>query len=305
MGQIFKIYDYISRYELNPNQYTNQFIRLKKERWESLRKAYEKSFFDGQTDDATETKPGRTFSFKREKNRPSNKKYEWFHEEFADGAGLNASLPKTDTERTEFFNEYIYRFQLKWASSTISHISSIQEEVYQDEDLKMLTQSLPDSYFILYKPVIRIGKAAVELTVVLLAPLKIYCIAFLEGMNERESVFLGSKHRFWEERFQNGTRNVLNPCPSLFRTEKVISQLLKEKSIDMPIEKIMISRSSYIDYPDLPFGLTIADKRNWREWLGKQQKNAAPIKSKQISAAKQLLHHGESRFSQRKEWLDS
>lgn len=39
MAQIIKIHDYISRYELDPYHYMNQFIRLKKERWKSLLKA--------------------------------------------------------------------------------------------------------------------------------------------------------------------------------------------------------------------------------------------------------------------------
>ncbi|ALC82057.1 NERD domain-containing protein [Bacillus gobiensis] len=308
MGQILKLYDYISRYEMNTNQYTNQFIRLKKERWESLQKACENGFFTEEKDESEKTTKGNIFSFKRGKKRSAaetDKKYEWFYKEFSEGTGLNVDLLTSDRKRAEAFKEYIYRFQLKWASSTISQISSIQHEVYLDKELEMLAQSLPDSYFILYKPVLKVRKAAVELTVVLLAPLKIYCVVFLEGRNERESVFLGSKNRFWEERFQNGTRNVLNPCASLFRTEKVLANILNEKAIDLPIEKLIISRTSYIDYPDLPFGLSIVDKRNWREWLTKQQKNTAPIKSKQISAARQLLYHGESRSHDRKEWLDS
>ncbi|MFE4585135.1 hypothetical protein ACFRA1_07715, partial [Bacillus subtilis] len=36
MAQIIKIHDYISRYELDPYHYINQFVRLKKERWLSL-----------------------------------------------------------------------------------------------------------------------------------------------------------------------------------------------------------------------------------------------------------------------------
>jgi hypothetical protein len=39
--------------------------------------------------------------------------------------------------------------------------------------------------------------------------------------------------------------------------------MLKEKSIDLPIEKVIVTRTSYIDYPDLLFGLSIIDKRNW------------------------------------------
>ncbi|MFB8735493.1 hypothetical protein ACEQPO_22345 [Bacillus sp. SL00103] len=39
MAQIIKIQDYISRYEQDPHHYINQFIRLKKQRWDELKKA--------------------------------------------------------------------------------------------------------------------------------------------------------------------------------------------------------------------------------------------------------------------------
>ncbi len=42
MAQIIKIHDYISRYELDPYHYINQFVRLKKERWLSLVEAAER-----------------------------------------------------------------------------------------------------------------------------------------------------------------------------------------------------------------------------------------------------------------------
>lgn len=39
MAQIIKIQDYISRYEQDPHHYINQFNRLKKQRWDELKKA--------------------------------------------------------------------------------------------------------------------------------------------------------------------------------------------------------------------------------------------------------------------------
>ena len=73
MAQIIKIHDCISRYELDPYHYMNQFIRLKKERWEALLEA-----FDRMTEEETETAAGgetdqaparKKFSLKREKKK--------------------------------------------------------------------------------------------------------------------------------------------------------------------------------------------------------------------------------------------
>ncbi len=73
MAQIIKIHDCISRYELDPYHYMNQFIRLKKERWETLLEA-----FDRKTEEKkrkrrrreTDQAPARKkFSLKREKKK--------------------------------------------------------------------------------------------------------------------------------------------------------------------------------------------------------------------------------------------
>lgn len=60
--------------------------------------------------------------------------------------------------------------------------------------MRYLTQQLPDSYFIMYKPVLKIQQAAVELSIVIISPLEIYCVSFLEA--EEDSVYIGSKNRF-------------------------------------------------------------------------------------------------------------
>ncbi len=74
MAQIIKIHDCISRYELDPYHYMNQFIRLKKERWETLLEAFDrkteeketKTVAGGETDQAPARKK---FSLKREKKK--------------------------------------------------------------------------------------------------------------------------------------------------------------------------------------------------------------------------------------------
>lgn len=64
--------------------------------------------------------------------------------------------------------------------------------------LKMLAQKSPDSYFVMYHPVLQIQQASVELSMIIISPLEIFCAAFMEA--EEDTVYIGSKHRFWEER---------------------------------------------------------------------------------------------------------
>lgn len=45
MAQIIKLFDYISRYELDAYRYPSQFIRLKKQQWEKVFQAWENNMF--------------------------------------------------------------------------------------------------------------------------------------------------------------------------------------------------------------------------------------------------------------------
>ena len=73
MAQIIKIHDCISRYELDPYHYMNQFIRLKKERWEALLEAFDRMTEETETETAaggeTDQAPARKKFSLKEKRR--------------------------------------------------------------------------------------------------------------------------------------------------------------------------------------------------------------------------------------------
>ncbi|ASB87875.1 hypothetical protein OZL92_00620 [Bacillus sonorensis] len=315
MAQIIKIQDCISRYEQDPYHYTNQFIRLKKQRWQTLEdisKAKQAGRFPAVEEAAIEEPGGgrkKKFSLKRKKevsdiNSGKEADDQWFNGlEAETDRHFMARIPADKKELASFFKEYLYQFQLKWASSTISDISSLSREINNDKILQILAQQLPDSYFLMYRPVLQVNQADVELSIIIFTPLEIYCAAFLEG--DKESTYLGSKHRFWKEKTVRGREtSVLNPLTELFRTGSVLSGLLKGSGVELPVRKAIISRTSYIDYPEPPYGIEIYDRRQWSEWLARQQKNTAPIKSRQLKAASLLLSYGVSNAKRRKEWLD-
>ena len=58
---------------------------------------------------------------------------------------------------------------------------------------------------------LKIQQAAVELSIVIISPLEIYCVSFLEA--EEDSVYIGSKNRFWDKKTASQTSERLFSCP--------------------------------------------------------------------------------------------
>ncbi|MFJ5965299.1 hypothetical protein [Bacillus sp. NPDC093026] len=312
MAQIIKIQDYISRYEQDPHHYINQFIRLKKQRWEELKQAskeqVQKIQFDQMSEQASEQEDEKkkTFSLKRKQKQADMKKerdLRLFHEPTDIEQGVFRNVPTDEAKLIHFFKDHLYDVQLKWASSTISQISTVSHHIRYDEKLRMLARQLPDSYFVMYKPVLLIQKAEMELCPVLITPLEVICLSFLEA--EPDSVYIGSKERFWEKRATGkAVQSVLNPCAHLLRSGNVVSKILDQNGIDFPVKKILISRTSYIDLPEVPYGIEVIDKKKAEGWFEKQRNNTAPTKHQQFKATKALLAYGESVSKRRQEWLD-
>ena len=83
-----------------------------------------------------------------------------------------------------------------------------------------------------------------------------------------------------------------------------MSKILQQSGVELPVKKILISRTSYIDLPEVPFGMEVVDKKKAEDWFEKQRKNTAPTKHQQFKATKALLAYGESDSKRRQEWLD-
>ncbi|MEI4789081.1 hypothetical protein WAX46_01660 [Bacillus sp. FJAT-53060] len=310
MAQMIKIQDYISRYEQDPHHYINQFIRLKNQRWDELKKASKEQAqqqLDQTLEQAEQKEEKRKkFSLKRKQKEADMKKerdLSLFNEPTDIEQGVFRNIPTDETKLIHFFKDHLYDVQLKWASSTISHISTVSHHIRYDEKLRILARQLPDSYFVMYKPVLLIQKAEMELCSVIITPLEVICLSFLEA--EPDSVFIGSKERFWEKRATGkAVQSILNPCTSLLRSGTVVSKILQQSGVELPVKKILISRTSYIDLPEVPYGMEVVDKKKAEEWFKKQRKNTAPTKHQQFKATKALLAYGESDSKRRQEWLD-
>lgn len=113
------------------------------------------------------------------------------------------TIPKTLDDLKHLFLDYIFRFQIRWASSTIREKSSVDHAIYRDQLLPYFVKRLPDHYLLLYRPVFKLKNAPVELDIILIGTTEIYCLTIVEQLPE--TVFIGSKEKFWTAR--RGTQN--------------------------------------------------------------------------------------------------
>ncbi|GER66461.1 hypothetical protein BpJC7_06960 [Weizmannia acidilactici] len=302
MGQLLKIQDYVSRYEVDIIRYTNQFVRLKKQQWQTFRENWENRLAAGQMQEVQEEEAAPDEDSRQLFSRIKHwlrKKNEVEMEELAEPVApfqpgiLQFSpqlvfFPETEDQLKKLFLDQLFRFQLKWASSTLLEDSPIPAALYFDADLKYFLQRFPDTFLLLYKPVFVFKKAILEMETILISPLAVWCLTFLE--EEKDAVFFGSKSHFWEKRAGKNAKKILNPVIALDRTEKIVRGILKQHGVTIPIEKGLICRNGYITWPDAPQGLHILDKRPHMEWFRHQRNLRSPLKYMQLKAAQALLN---------------
>ncbi|WP_062354877.1 NERD domain-containing protein [Bacillus kwashiorkori] len=314
MGQLVKLQDYISRYELDIYRYPPRFIKLKREQWQKLKHAWETEQWPIYEEELEEM----NLSFEKSSPKFIQKLKMVFNKQNeinsiikeddyipTSDEGINIfqkqiERPQNLEELKNLFLQEIFETQMIWASSTITEKSYIDSSYYREEKIKLFLQRFPDTFLLFYRPVFLINRALFESEIILLSPTDLYCISFLEA--EDDTVFVGSDERFWEKRGSNETSKIVNPLISLTRTENVIRKLLQAHNIDFPIQKILISRSGYIDYSLIPFGTTIVDKRTFRTWFETSRKMPSPLKHMQLKVAKTLLDYCHTVSVKRQEW---
>lgn len=275
MAQLIKLSDYVTRYESALSRYTSLFVRLKKRRWNSTIEAWKKIRLHGLP------------------------KQPLLHTEADDIDGLHGhsetpgsldyrlSFIKTEDELKQFFLDQLVHFQIKWASSTIERRSFVSSEFSKDWQLNTFLQRFPDSYLIMYKPVLKLGKAVLEMDVLILTPGKILCIALLDG--EAHTIYSGNESRFWLKSTGQKKEKVLNPLISINRMEKIIQQIFSKKGINLPIQKVILAEKSKVHYAHPPLDVLLVDKDMFGDWLKRLRAASSPPKMMQFRAANALL----------------
>ncbi|PLR83840.1 NERD domain-containing protein [Bacillus sp. V33-4] len=314
MGQLIKLQDYVSRYEQNIFLYPSRFVRLKKQQWEKLLVNWETDAKDNVDQSAAWLEDDHKPLFHKIKGflRIAEKEPETETivevDEGADsdedgGMLFTPSLPskpETVEDLKKHFLDQLFRFQMKWASTTILEKSDVEQKFYYDERLKFFLQRFPDTFLVLYKPVFLLKQAPVEVESVLIGPSGVLCISFLE--EEENAVFSGSTERFWIKRHQMKEQNFLSPLLALNRTEKVIKKILELYDIDLPVQKMILSRNGYIDFPSAPYDIRFIEKRSFQEWFQSMRKQRSPLKAQQLKAAQALLEYCQTSSMRRMEW---
>ncbi|MGE8206275.1 NERD domain-containing protein [Heyndrickxia sp. NPDC080065] len=312
MGQLIKLQDYISRYEMDPYRYPAQYVRMKKQQWDKLKDQWENRSDDYQNHspqlyiNEEENKIKSKNVFRRLFGKVSSVQEESVIEEPKKNESLFhfspqlAYYPDTIDELKQLFLDQLFSFQMKWASSTIHEKSYPDQSYFRNERLKYFLQRFPDTFLFLYEPIFILKKAPIEMEVILITPTEVWCLAFLE--EEKEAVFLGSNSRFWIKRANNKESKVLNPLLSLNRMSKIISQLLTYYSLEIPLKKAIICRNGYIDYPTAPTDVFLLEKRNYPEWFEQQRSLQSPLKHVQLKTAKVLLDYCQTKSARRIDW---
>ncbi|WP_110114167.1 nuclease-related domain-containing protein [Bacillus sp. CGMCC 1.16541] len=305
MAQLIKLQDYVSRYEQDPYQYPARFIQLKKKNWNNVRASFEKGDISlmfshveqeelaGKSEEKQSfIKTVRKFFKKEDEELVVEERFSEPHVEKS--LSSFTTTPQTFEDLKILFLENVFKLQVKWASSTLWEYSNVEREFYHDPTLKYFLQRFPDTYLVMYKPIFVIKKAPVEVDVVLIGPNDTWCISMIERKDN--SVFQYSKERFWDEWVGDEKRKVLNPLIGLNRTEKIVRQLYEANNVELPIKKVVLSRTGYIDCPVPPYGITFVDRRNYDSWFHELRGNSMPLKYNQLKAAHVLLGRSQATY---------
>ncbi|WAA10079.1 NERD domain-containing protein [Fervidibacillus albus] len=295
MGQLVKLQDYISRYESGIYKYPSRFIRLKRRQWEQMKRSWEAQ----NEPEIIEEFEKVQWDEKREKKKIFTKLTGWLHRNADSDSDSEEILFRTEEQSSfipqsidqlkKHFLDEIFHVQILWASSTLTERSYVDSSFYKEEQLKFLLQRLPDTFLLFYRPLFLLKKAPVEGESIILTPTEVYVLLFLE--EEKDAVFVEGGGRFWEKRIQKQKKKLVNPMIRLNRTETIIRSIFQADAIDLPIKKLIVSRNGYIDFPSVPFGVTIVDQRNFHEWLQKAQSFSSPIKHMQLKAAQSIFQY--------------
>lgn len=317
MAHLIKLEDYVSRYQFDIYRYPNQFTRLKKERWLSLKSEWEhdkeaqESVFitdllekEPSIHDELEEKSlfAKTVQWVKKLRPAKSEDFETENEEKPMEEERLIAKAKTLEQLKKLFIDEIYLSQLRWASSSLIEKSYLNPKYRYDERLKFFATQIPDNYLVMYKPIFYIKQARVDMGVLLISPTNVFCISLLEGTNK--SIFQPLRERYWLEIVGKEERKVVSPVIELNRMASIVKEILQEKELAMPIKKIVLSPESYIDDFRMSGKIQLIDRRSFPEWKEKMRRNPSPIKKIQLEVAKVLLDHCLTTAFQRQEVLE-
>ncbi|WP_077600857.1 nuclease-related domain-containing protein [Oceanobacillus sojae] len=306
MAQLIKLQDYISRYEWDTYRYPTQYIRQKKEQWQRFYSDWLNPVLEDEEQAEAENTEEKISILQKWKERfiktPVVVEDLTPDEKIVKRKKDLIKVPDTEEELKQVFLDRLLEIQMKWASSTVSQVSIVDSGYYKDSLLRFLLQRFPDTYLVMYRPIFEVKQAAVETDIILITPIGVEILAFVE-LNTEEVIMAGDE-RTWTVTAKNNEEptRIVNPLISLKRSEKWIERFLHAENIDIPIKKMVISRTNRILYATSPYQSEIIDKLAFPEWFQDKRSVHLPLKKRQLNVAEALLRNSLSQSIPRPEW---
>ncbi|WP_257351568.1 hypothetical protein [Pseudalkalibacillus decolorationis] len=290
MAQLLKLEDCISRYEADVFRYTGQYTRLKRDRWERVKTNWEDRI-------------NSTVS-SRDPQEPVDDKKWWRKrseqpEILLENFYIKADISSIEELKTQFMDE-IFRFQLKWASSTLTEKSRLSHSTPSDSCLKFLLTELPDNYLLLYKPILQMKNAATQLDVILIGPDSVHCLVFIDISTD--TIVTGTKGRFWSSVEAKQSQQMISPVPAIQRMNYFLDRCVNLTLLDLKVHYTLVAKEGIINNDTTPSYIKIIDQRTFKDWHLRLKRQPSPIKFKQLKAAKAIIEHGVSSSYKRPEW---
>ncbi|WP_170007973.1 nuclease-related domain-containing protein [Bacillus fonticola] len=294
MAQLVKLQDYTSRYEWNMYHYPSHFYRLKRSQWDHIYRAWTRNDYElPQEFEGEESSPPLFSKMKALFGKRSDEE-EWTlsdrDEEERATLPIRYDLVTSEEELKQQFLDQLFLVQLKWASSTLTDQSDLDPKFQYDPILRYLLQRFPDTMLTLYHPIFLLnGKAATEAEIILVTPTGVWVVTVIEG--EDDAVWVGGSDNFWVKRYRDDEKKILNPLLSARRTGTIVSKMMKERAVKLPLHQIVLCRNGYIDIPQAVYGVEMVDKRTYAKWFHQMRNERTSFKSEQLRIAKVLVEH--------------
>lgn len=290
MAQLVKIFDCISRYEWNAYRYPSQFIRLKQENWKKLYALWQEQPAEFEKEDEDTSTFQRLFQwsgfFKKEEYVPEE---DSFH-----------SLSEMDLRKD--FLQKLLSIQLKWATSTVSDVSFIDEHVQDDERLTYFLQRFPDIYLVMFYPLFQIKNATFDAEIIVIGPLGIEIIYIFD--EETGATVYVDEERIWTIENNVKKKKVLSPLLTLKRNEHIIKGILQARGIEIPIHKTVLARNHMIVSNHEPYQTRIVGINEYEKWFQEKRNIQSPLKHIQLQALETLLMYCITTSVRRSEWAN-
>lgn len=292
MAQLVKIFDCISRYEWNPYRYPSQFIRLKQENWKELYDVWKDHTPVHMKEESPEQNPlQRLFRWsgflKKEDDLPQEEPV--LHQ-------------FSEIELRSYFLNQLLPIQLKWATSTVSDVSFIDEDIYEDERLTYFLQRFPDIYLIMYYPLFQVKDATFDAEIIMIGPLGIEIIYMLD--EAEHAIIYADGERTWtiEEDFKQ--KKIISPLLALKRNEHIMKGILHARDVHIPIKKTVLARNHIIVSNQEPYNTQVIGSNDYEKWFQEKRTIQSPLKHVQLHALETLLMYCVTTSMRRPEWED-